>query len=83
MLAPLIKKELEKILAVGIICHCRNMTWVSNPVIVRKKRGDIRICIDFINLNLASLKDKYPLPNMENLLQRVTDARMLSLLDGF
>ena len=34
-------------------------------------------------LNQASLKDNYPLPNMENLLQSVTGALMLSMLDGF
>ena len=82
-LAPLIKKELEKMLAAGIIRPVRHTTWVSNLVIVRKKSGEIRICIDFRNLNQASLKDNYPLPNMENLLQIVTSAGMLSMLDGF
>ena len=52
-------------------------------MIVRKKSGEIRICIDFRNLNRASLRKNYPLPNMENLLQSVTGARMLSTLDGF
>ena len=68
-LAPLIKKELEKMLADKIIRPVRHTTWVSNPAIVRKKSGEIRICIDFRNLNQNSLKDNYPLPNMENLLQ--------------
>jgi hypothetical protein len=39
--------------------------------------------VDFRNLNQLSLKDNYPLPNMENLLQRVTRLGMLSMLDGF
>jgi hypothetical protein len=56
---------------------------VSNPVIVRKKAGEIRICVDFINLNQASLKYNYSLPNMEYLLKRVTGAQMMSILDGF
>jgi hypothetical protein len=67
----------------GIIEPIRYSSWVSNPVIVRKKTGDIRICVDFRNLNQASLKDNYPLPNMEYLLQRVTRAEMMSMLDGF
>ena len=66
-----------------IIRPVRHTTWVSNPMIVRKKSGEIRICIDFRNLNQASLKDNYPLPNMENLLQSVTGVGMLSMLDGF
>ena len=64
-------------LAAGIILPVQNTTWVSNPVIVRKKSGEIRICIDFRNLNQASLKDNYPFPNMENLLQSVTSAGIL------
>ena len=56
---------------------------MSNPVIVRKKSGEIRICIDFRNLYQASLKDNYPFPNMENLLQSVPGAGMFSMLDGF
>ena len=82
-LAPLIKKELEKMLATGIIRLVRHTAWVSNPVIVRKKSDEIKICIDFRNLNQASLKDNYSFPNMENLLQSVTGAGMLSMLDGF
>jgi hypothetical protein len=40
-------------------------------------------CVDFRNLNQTSFKDNYPLPNMEYLLQRVTGAKMMSMLDGF
>jgi hypothetical protein len=49
---------------------------------VRKKNGEIHICIDLHNLNSMSLKDNYPLPNRELLLQRVTGVEMLSILDG-
>ena len=67
--------------AVGIIKPVRHTAWVSNPVIVWKKNGRIRDCINFRILNQASLKDNYPLPNMENLLQSVTGVDMLSMLD--
>lgn len=67
----------------GIIAPIRYSSWMSNLVVVRKKNGDIRLCVDFRNLNQASLKDNYPLPNMEHLLQRVTGAGMMSMLDGF
>jgi hypothetical protein len=81
--APQVQRELQKMVEAGIIEPIRYSSWVSNPVIVRKKTGDIRICIDFKNLNQASLKDNYPLPNMEYLLQRVTGAGMMSMLDDF
>ena len=44
---------------------------------------EIRLCIDFKNLNRASLKDNYPLPKMDHILQRVVGSKRISLLDGF
>ena len=50
---------------------------------IRMKNGDIRICVDFRNLNQASLKDNFSLPNMDHLLQIVTGSKMMSMLDAF
>eukprot|EP00253_Pinus_taeda_P022399 PITA_22399 len=50
---------------------------------VRKKNGDIRICIDFRNLNKASLNDNFSLPTMEQILQSVAGSELMSFLDGF
>lgn len=47
------------------------------------KNGDIRLCVDFWNSNRASLKDNYPVPNMDRMLQRVKGLEMPSMLDGF
>jgi hypothetical protein len=80
---PQVQKEFQKMVEEGTINPIRYSSWVSNPVIVKKKTGYIRICIDFINLNQASLKENYPLSNMEYLLQRVTRVEMMSMLDGF
>ena len=67
----------------GIIKLIRHSSWVSNLVPIRKKNGDIRLCVDFRNLNLSSLKDNYGLPNMEAMLQRVTCIELMSMMDGF
>jgi hypothetical protein len=56
---------------------------VANLVLVRKKNGEIRLCVDFRNLNRSSKKENYPLPKMEHILQRVTGASMISMIDGF
>ena len=77
------QKELQKMLAVGIIAPTRHSSWCSNVVVVRKKNGSIRIYIDFRNLNTSCPKDNYPLPDMETLLQRVTGSGMISMLDSF
>ena len=52
-------------------------------MVVRKKNGEIRLCVEFRNLNKCSKKDNYPLPKMEHLLQKVSGARVMSFLDGF
>ena len=66
-----------------IIAPIRYSDWVSNLVPTRKKTREIRLCVDFRNLNKVSLKDNYPLPKMDHILQRVVGSSRISLLDGF
>ena len=77
------EKEIRKMYEARIIVLVRFSNWVSNLLVVRKKTGEIRLSIDFRNLNRASLKDNYPLPKMEHILQRVVGSKRISLLDGF
>ena len=77
------QKEMIKLRDVGIIKPIRHSSWVSNLVPVRKKNGDIRLCVDFRNLNISSLKDNYGLPSMEAMLQRVTGSKLMPMMDGF
>ena len=67
-LHPLIEKEIKKLLPAKIIVPLRYSKWVANLVVVRKKSGEIRLCVDFRNLNKCSKKDNYPLLKMEHLL---------------
>ena len=69
-LESLVKKELNELVAAKIIFSVRHTTWVA-LVPVKKKSGEIRICIDFHNLNRASLKYNYLVPSMEQILQSV------------
>lgn len=62
------QEEMIKLRDGGIIKPIRHSSWVSNLVLVRKKNGDIRLCVEFINLNISLLKDNYDLPNMEAML---------------
>jgi len=78
-----IKFELNKLLKAKIIFLVRHSKWVSNLVPVRKKNGDIRICIDFRNFNRARWKDNFSLPPMEQILQCITGSELTSFLDGF
>jgi hypothetical protein len=83
MLFPIMEKEVKKLLESQIIVPLRYSEWVVNLVLVRKKSGEIRLCVDFRNLNRSSKKDNYPLPNMKHILQRVTGASRISMIDGF
>lgn len=65
-----------------IIAPIRFSDWVSNLVPTRRKTGKIRPCADLINLNKVSLKDNYPLPKMDHILQRVLGLTRISLLYG-
>jgi hypothetical protein len=82
-LLPLIEKEIKKMYDAKIIVPLHFSKWVSNLVPTHKKSGEIRLCIDFQNLNKISLKDNYPLPKMDHILQRVVGSSQISLLDGF
>jgi hypothetical protein len=83
LLMSIIEKELKRMLDAKIIVPLRYSNWVAILVPVRKKSGEIRLCVDFINMNMCSLKDNYPLPMMDNILQRVIGAHKISMLDGY
>lgn len=63
--ALLIKIEIKKILKYGFTCSIDYSTWISNIVFVNKLDGRICICIDFWDLNNASLQDDFLLPNID------------------
>jgi hypothetical protein len=83
MLLPIMEREVKKLLQAQIIVPLRYSEWVANLVPVRKNNGEIRLCVDFRNLNRSSQKDNYPLPKMEHILQKVTGASRMSMIDGF
>jgi hypothetical protein len=80
---PQIKNELKKLFDVKNIFQVRHSDSVENLVLVRKKNREIRLCVDFKNLNKASKKDNCVVPPMDQILQLVSRLEMLSLLDGF
>jgi len=67
-LLPSIEKEINRLYKSRIIISIRFSDWISNLVPVHKKTGEIRLGIDFRNLNKFSLKDNYPLPKMDHII---------------
>ena len=56
--------------------------WISDIISVRKKNGQIRVCVDFRDLNNACPKDDFPLPITEFMIDVTTGYERLSFLDG-
>jgi hypothetical protein len=79
----IIEKDMKRMIDARIIVPLRYSNWVANLVPVRKKSGQIRLCVDYRNLNKCSLNENYPLPKMDHILQRVVGAQKISLLYGY
>ena len=56
--------------------------WIANIVLVKKKNGQIRVCVDFRDLNRACPKDDFPLPNIELMVDATIGHEVLSFMDG-
>ena len=66
-----------------LVVSLRFSKWLANLVPVRKKNAEIRLCVNFRNLNKVSLKDNYPLPKMNHILHKVVRYQRMSMLDDF
>ncbi len=58
------------------------VTWLSLIVVVPKNNNKLHICIDFHKLNATTKKDQYPLPFMDEVLDKVESHEVYSFLDG-
>jgi hypothetical protein len=75
--------EVQKLLNARIIREVQYPVWVANVVMVPKKNGRMRMCIDLTELNKACLKDPYSLPRIDIVIDQAASYEMMSLLDFF
>ena len=75
-----VRKCLDNWLKQGIIRPSKS-PYASQVVIVRKKTGKIRLCVNFRKLNAISIRDSFPLPRVEEALQAVQAAVWFSSFD--
>ena len=75
--------KIEKLKKAKFIREVQYLEWIANIVPVKKKNGQLRICVDFRDLNKACPKDAFPLPIPDLLLDNVVGCQMFSFMDGF
>jgi hypothetical protein len=83
-LKDIVKEEIQKLLNVRFIYPISESKWVSPLVVVPKKvTGKWRICVDLWGLNKATLKDYFPLPFIDQVLDTLSGKKFFSFLDGY
>ncbi|RVW65534.1 Transposon Ty3-I Gag-Pol polyprotein [Vitis vinifera] len=78
-----IQDEINKLLEAGFIREVSYPDWLANVVVVPKKEGKWRVCVDYTNLNNACPKDSFPLPRIDQIVDSTSGQGMLSFLDAF
>jgi hypothetical protein len=77
------KAEVHRLLEANFIEPIAYPTWLANVVMVQKKSGKWRMCIDFTSLNKACPKDNFPLPWIDKIVDSAARCEVMSLLDCF
>ncbi|KAG7567925.1 Zinc finger CCHC-type superfamily [Arabidopsis thaliana x Arabidopsis arenosa] len=75
-----LKKQLEELLDKGFI-RPSSSPWGAPVLFVKKKDGSFRLCIDYRGLNRVTVKNKYPLPRIDELLDQLRGAKWFSKID--
>jgi hypothetical protein len=75
-----LKKQLPELLDKGFI-HPNTLPWGCPALFVKKKDESLRLCVDYRPLNAMTIKNKYPLPHIDVLLDQLVGAKVFSKID--
>jgi hypothetical protein len=78
-----IEVEVCKLLAAGFIRECQHPVWLAKPVLIPKKTGGLRMCIDCTNLNKHCRKDLFPLPCIDQVVDSTAGSVLIWFLDCY
>ncbi|PKI42350.1 hypothetical protein CRG98_037269 [Punica granatum] len=78
-----IKEEVVKQIDARFMEVCNYSEWVANIVPVEKKNNKVRVCIDYRDLNRASLKDNFMLPHIDVFVDNTAQHTQFSFMDNF
>ena len=76
-------EEVDRLLDAGAIREVTYPTWLSNTVVMKKKNGTWRVCVDFTDLNKAFPKDYFSLPRIDQLVDATARHQRMSFLDAY
>jgi hypothetical protein len=76
-------EDLSRLLATGFIKEIQHPDWIANPVLVLKRSGKWRMCVDYTSLNKACPKDPFPLPRIDQVIDLTAMCELLSFLDAY
>jgi hypothetical protein len=77
------KVKVQRLLDAGFIRKVYYPSWLANVVMVKKKNGKWRMCIDFIDLNKCCPKDDFVLTRIEKVVDSTVGCEIMALLDCF
>ena len=75
--------EVDNLLKVGFIREVKYLEWLANVVVVLKKRGKWKVCVDYTDLNEACPKDSFPLLRIDKIVDTPAGHGILSFMDAF
>jgi hypothetical protein len=75
-----LKKQLEELENKGFI-QSSVSPWGAPVLFVKKKDGNLRLCVDYRELNKVTIKNKYPLPRIDDLFDQLQGAKIFSKID--
>ena len=75
--------EVNKLLATNFIKEVYYLEWLANVVMVKKANGKWRMCVDFMDLNNECLKDSFPQPRIDQLMDSTAEHKLLTFMDAF
>jgi hypothetical protein len=81
--AAAIKLEVEFFLKADFIYLVALTEWVSNPVPIDKKGGNIPVCVDYRDINKECPKENFPTPFVDQIVNDYVGSEIFSLMDGF
>ena len=77
-----VRKHIAELLSAGVIQESKS-PFSSNMVLVRKKDGSLRLCVDYRRLNAKTIKDAYNIPRVDTLIDSIQGARFFASVDMF